>query len=300
VKPFLERLHERKIPFLLLKGAALAITVYPDVGSRPMMDVDILIPQSTVRETWNWLEQQGWKTAHWHPQAIRSDYFRYRHAMDFKGPERAGVDLHWHPLHLSGSPRADAYFQEHAQAKSFLGIPVLVPDTTEQLAHACIHGIVWNDVPPVRWVADAMLLLQRGDPVDWDRLIRFTTYVQAVPYVHRALEFLKRQFGAPVPDEVVRALSQVRVRRAVQLEYARACAPTVHRSVREQLMAQYAHWRRSLGDSSPLLHPIGFVKHMQYACQLETPWALLPFLLHSLQWRSERLRTLSRENRGSG
>lgn len=39
------------IPVIVLKGAALANTLYPHIGTRPMSDIDLLVPRNALRES---------------------------------------------------------------------------------------------------------------------------------------------------------------------------------------------------------------------------------------------------------
>src|SRR5256885_13767057 len=56
----LDGLSQRGIPVMLLKGAALAYSVYPSITERPMGDLDILLPPEHAEPAWTWLQTQGW------------------------------------------------------------------------------------------------------------------------------------------------------------------------------------------------------------------------------------------------
>ncbi len=45
---------------MLLKGAALALTVYPSFAARPMGDVDILVHPEEAQRAWQCLVDAGW------------------------------------------------------------------------------------------------------------------------------------------------------------------------------------------------------------------------------------------------
>ncbi|MEN8261380.1 MAG: nucleotidyltransferase family protein, partial [Pseudomonadota bacterium] len=55
----LDALANRQIPALLMKGAALAYTLYPSPGLRPRSDTDILIPESAAAPARARLETLG-------------------------------------------------------------------------------------------------------------------------------------------------------------------------------------------------------------------------------------------------
>ena len=73
---------------------------------------------------------------------------------------------------------------------------------TDQLLHTCWHGARWNEVPPIRWVADAMAILGASAPeIEWPSLLKKAERHRIVLPVKDALEYLKKKFDAPVPDE---------------------------------------------------------------------------------------------------
>jgi hypothetical protein len=286
VHPFLEMVRATGTPVLLLKGAALAFQVYPDAGCRPMSDLDVLVPASSARHIWQKLESAGWRAAQWRPQELRESYFRFRHAMDFKSPEAGCVDLHWHALCLCCHSRADELFWQDPQPLEFQGIPLETCNPTAHLLNLCVHGIVWNDVPPVRWIADAVLLLRRFPSLEWGRLIEASATLDIVPYLHRALAFLRSNFDVPVPAETLSRLESAKVSAAVAAEFARESEPFAARTAREDLLAFYARWRRSLGGASPIAHSPGFLRYLAYAFDLESTSALAGQLLRSAVRRS--------------
>ena len=65
-----------------------------------------------------------------------------------------------------------------------------------------------------------------------------------------------------------------------------APAPFKPRTAWQDLLSFYARWRRSLGGASALWNAGGFVRHLQYAFELESPWALPGQLVRSVMRRS--------------
>ena len=54
------RLAAENIRVMLLKGAALATTVYPSFAARPMGDLDILVRPGEAQRAWQCLVDAGW------------------------------------------------------------------------------------------------------------------------------------------------------------------------------------------------------------------------------------------------
>ena len=274
VRPLLDELREERVPVRLLKGAALASLVYPDAGCRPMRDIDLLVPAGRALEVFHRLESRGWKSQYFRPRAMSERFLRFRHAMDFAAPAGGFIDLHWHVLHLYCHEKADALFWSDSEKFEFCGIEAETCGATGHLLQICTHGIVWSPVPPVRWVADAVMLLRSGRAIDWKILVNACAEWDIVPFALHALAFLRGRFGAAIPEWVPDELSRARVSSATQAEFQRECAPAAPRTAWADLLSLYARWRRSLGGASPVLHGAGFLRHLQYAFELESPWAL--------------------------
>jgi hypothetical protein len=133
----------------------------------------------------------------------------------------------------------------------------------------------------VRWAADAVVLLGGSAAIDWQRLVETACRLEVAPYVHRALAFLRRELDAPVPADVLKRLLSAPVSAAVEAEFARESAPFAPRNAWQDLLSFYARWHRSLGGASALWNAGGFVRHLQYAFELESAWALPGLLVRS-------------------
>lgn len=267
VRPLLERLAGAGIPVMVLKGAALALRVYPDAGSRPMRDVDLMVPPDRSAEAFELVERSGWIAKRWRPARIGGAFFSFCHAMDFESHEGCRVDLHWHALAQCCNRAADEPFWSGAARFDFFGLETCAAGATEELLQICVHGIVWSPTPGVRWVADSLLLLRKA-AVDWARLASLAERLDLAPYVEAALRYLRAEWNAPVPEETLSALARARRGSGTLEEFRREVEPAATRSARADLLSFWGRWRRSAGPS-PLLHLPGFARHLQYAFELE-------------------------------
>ena len=151
----LGELNRRGIEPMLLKGAALTLLHYRDSGLRPMEDVDILVRTHQWRAAVGALTDLGWT-----PRVLVTPRrVAASHAMEFADARAQRIDLHWHLLPVSCWPGADDEFWERASTTALRGVRVSVLDATDQLLHTCAHGVKWEHVPPLRWIADAALNL---------------------------------------------------------------------------------------------------------------------------------------------
>ncbi len=51
LKSILDKFENASIEAIVLKGAALAAGIYPDLGLRPMKDLDLLVHKSQISDT---------------------------------------------------------------------------------------------------------------------------------------------------------------------------------------------------------------------------------------------------------
>ncbi|MFN7999121.1 MAG: nucleotidyltransferase family protein [Bryobacteraceae bacterium] len=283
VRPMAKELKDAGIPVMLLKGAALALRVYPDAGARPMQDVDLMVPAARAADAFAILERRHCRPKRWRPPEIGPEFYSFCHAMDFESRSGARVDLHWHAFIQCCHTAADEPFWTGAAPFDFLGIEVLAPAATEHLLQLCVHGIVRSPTPSVRWVADSLLLL-RAETVDWARLAGLACRLDVAPYLAAALNYLRSEWNAPVPDATLRALADAPNGAGTREEFEREVAPLAQRSAWTDLLTFWARWRRSLGGASPWLRLPAFARHLQYAFELDR-MRMLPAQFARSAWR---------------
>lgn len=200
VRPAIAALHQRGIAMLMLKGAPLVLTYYGHHALRPMSDVDVCVRPGDVPCAVNTLRELGWS-----PGAdFTPDYFRFRHALQFRHPEGGELDLHWHALYESLGTQHREWGWASAEPLDFEGIPVLQPSPTTMLLQLIVHGIRWNEETPVRWIPDAMTVLKkRSHDIDWTQLVVDATHLKVTQRLAIGLQWLSRRYGITLPRTVI-------------------------------------------------------------------------------------------------
>jgi hypothetical protein len=169
------------VPVILLKGAGLGLTVYPNTTLRPYDDVDLLVPHARIEAARDILLADGF--------ALHGDF---AHSIGLRKADHLDIDLHH-------SPYRDAVNRDHAAplwtrarpiGHAMDGVSVLGPE--DQLHHTLRHGLRRNAVSPVRWVVDAVHQLRAaGDAFDWDLLVAETMRLDMVESSLRGLAYLQ-------------------------------------------------------------------------------------------------------------
>lgn len=212
----LKLLEQAGIRTLVTKGAALTITAYRDYGARPFGDSDILVPYDQHVQAIKLLFEQGWKSRYGEPDSRLA----LHHSMDMKHPNGAMLDLHWYATWESSAPHRDQDWWDAAVEIDVIGVKTLAFCATDQLLHALIHGGWWNAMSPCRWVADAMIVLRGRSPLDWDRFVEQVHKRQVSRTISSMLRYLKQEYAADIPDQVLDRLAAIPVSRREAFEYA--------------------------------------------------------------------------------
>jgi len=190
----LQALNEAGVPTMVLKGIALLASLEAEIAVRPMDDGDVMVPSDRVAVAADVLGGLGLHT-HWD---LSPDRHAAIHAAPFADGERYWLDLHWHALREDCAPGADAGVWAAAIPVRVDGVATLAPTLTDQLLHACVHGVRWNPEPPLRWVADAAMLIRTGK-IDWELLAERAQRHRFAPVLAVALDYIARLVDLPIP-----------------------------------------------------------------------------------------------------
>jgi hypothetical protein len=221
--PAVRALNDCGVDPVLLKGAALvAGGQYPTLAARPMADIDIYVSVADRAAAFAVLTDSGWRLE---PPSVD---LRLHHAASFRAPDGlAAVDLHWWPLNDVRGRSAERALLSHLTPATGLDLAATVPDATAQLIITLVHGAEPNPEPPVRWAADALLILDGDTDVDWSRVVAFARDHQVGLRMRRMLAALDVIVGGTVPPWVSHELNGLRVwpierweRRMMDTDYA--------------------------------------------------------------------------------
>ena len=215
LRPLVDRLAAAAVDVLVMKGVALASTVYPAPELRPMVDVDLLVPAPRILDAIGELTTAGWVEHGSLPQ----HHLRRGQEIDLRGPAGEKLDLHWH-LHPAvvvpdHEAESDVAFFERAVPLPAVGAGAVMLDPTDQLFHVLVHGGTngWPSHP--LWVADAALLIDGTDSFDADRFVALVRDCRVNVPVVTALDLLRTRFER-APRFVTASGERVEVDRAIR------------------------------------------------------------------------------------
>jgi hypothetical protein len=260
--PTVDMIQKAGIPVVLLKGVPLAVRYYSNPGLRPMRDLDVLVPEERAWDAKELLEAAGWSLYCEPHLRFGPRDLGFRQALGFTSAGRE-LDLHWHALYQATFPGADVPFLEAAESLEFEMLTVRALCPSDELLHALVHGSAWNEIPPVRWVADAMTIM-RTAPIDWDRLVRLTRNLHVTLPVRAASEYLVRVFQAPIPEHTRNSLAALRADLAERVEFEKSQKPWQADGALELVQWIYASYRRGVRGRSVSAQVAAFPRFVRF------------------------------------
>lgn len=207
-------LHARGIEPVLLKGAALAHTLYPEPHLRPAVDVDLMVAPAQRRVVAALLRAEGYATTAFQGGELvnaQASYWR-----DLPAGVSMTFDVHWR---IATSPLfahvlSWEWLRGRAQPVTPLGPHALGPAPVDALLHGCLHraGVVARHPRGDRliWLHDLHLLAERLDPAAWDEFLQQCERHRLCALCARALDGAVTAFGSPIPPRVRDVLAGAR------------------------------------------------------------------------------------------
>lgn len=206
-------LARENIPFIVLKGAALAATVYDKPALRPLADIDALIPRDRVAAMLEILQANGYLP----PRAAESGGYTLRFenelAISPRNPIGVAFDIHWSLFDSPYYQRAlahDWFWESSVPLPGYGAARMLGPEA--QLLHLSTHLMVHHHGKGALWLYDVVELLRRHRGVlDWDRAIEQARRGELVLSLQQTLERAIDELGAEIEPTRRAQLSRLSV-----------------------------------------------------------------------------------------
>ena len=196
---------------IVLKGAALAYTAYPEPWLRTMADLDLLLPPEDLGRASAELTRAGFRTLNDDP--LPSHHLRLHYAPG----GRSAVELHGHIVPEPGPYRIDVEaLRAQAVPATIAGVPVRVLAPADAVHFACLHLAFTHRYHwyVLRGLTDVLAITGRcaGD-LDWSLFLERVRRSRTAGATYWPLWLSRAWLGAPVPDWVLSALAPTRLAR---------------------------------------------------------------------------------------
>ncbi|KAF0137004.1 MAG: hypothetical protein FD152_749 [Xanthobacteraceae bacterium] len=142
----------------LVKGAAFAASLYPEVSDRPYTDVDILVPAESLDEVANVMHEAGFALAVL-PRPEKTEIYREQ-KWTREGEPHLLVEVHTDLVHLPALRRRVTFGFREAEIADHGGTAI----ASGQLLTAVVHGAIGHKFHQLKLAVDVLQAIRRlGD-----------------------------------------------------------------------------------------------------------------------------------------
>ncbi|MEZ4863079.1 MAG: nucleotidyltransferase family protein [Caldilineaceae bacterium] len=202
------RLQQQGVAVLVLKGAALATTVYADPALRMMHDLDLLVDQAQLPRVCALLQELGYAFAD--ETSLESDLLHRHHLPSLvKADGAVAVEIHWRITPPERyQPLATGPLWARAMTTNLAGTACQTLAPTDQLLYVCLHAAYHHSFQQgVRFLCDLDAIVRRWGPaLDWDSIQTQARQQGWRPGLYLTLYLAHTLLAAPIPQQVLHAL----------------------------------------------------------------------------------------------
>jgi hypothetical protein len=184
---------------VVLRGAALAETVYPEPVLRHCHDLDLWVTEHELPRAGDALAASGYACAQQSGTAARSLVLRHRSGVD--------VQLHTALFRLGYYEPPLDEMRERGRPCEVAGTPAWELSPADALLHVCGHAAESGSRENLCWAADAWFLITRSADLDWGLVADCALRGRLALPVSLMLGYLAGELGAPVPPAVLERLN---------------------------------------------------------------------------------------------
>ena len=202
------------IDVIVLKGAALAETIYRDIGLRPFSDVDILVRESDLQSAKKQLSELGYRL----DEEVSPEKYNEEFGCDLYYTGKVNIlEIHWDILRKTKSDRYTRVeiekIWERAVPAKIAGVDTLMMSPEDMLLHFCVH-LPKHRYNRLIWLCDVLEIIEQTD-IDWDYVIEIAEKYRIKAYMYYGLHFTDVLLGCDIPEEVLNELKPPWLERVV-------------------------------------------------------------------------------------
>ncbi len=195
-------LAQANVPVILLKGAALGRTVYGGTPNRPMLDIDLLVPEQQAQQA-----RAACLTSDWVPGEMERKvvfYQGHNHLPPLHDARGRDFNLEIHTgLFTPGHPFAWPTESVWRSSEQLPGSTARIQPIEDLLLHVTLH-FFWSHAGyfgPWRALRDVRVVSE-SPRLDWDKFVRRARETRAASAAHWTLRLARALSGAPIPASV--------------------------------------------------------------------------------------------------
>ena len=239
--------HQAGIPVVALKGICFALTVYTDLGLRPMVDLDLLVPASRVPDALRIAKEAGYVEIL--PEAFPGIDDLLSHAVGLQKSATPFTMLELHHTLVAEKSFAHAVpvdwfwtqtepLQAIFPVRNINSLRMLSP--AAQVLYASAHAMLQHGSrnTSLRWYYDLDRLIRfYAERMDWDMLLAQARKFEWGSAVSAALSQTVAYFDTPAPESVLKELTTISDKNAALVATYQQQQPGTH------TLEEYQKWK---------------------------------------------------------
>jgi hypothetical protein len=210
LKSILSIFNAHKIPVIVLKGAYLAKEIYPKVGLREMVDIDLLVPNDKVEQAAKLLEILDYQSTRNHDVSLEIEQeFSHQLPPFRKSFTLPVIEIHWTTCNPDETYRFDlTEFWQRAIPTDFFGEMALALAPEDLVLHLCHHASYHHLFNVgVRPLCDLARIIEHfREQLDWEAIQMTAERWQWAKGLYLMLGLIHRYFDVILPDTIMKSI----------------------------------------------------------------------------------------------
>ena len=208
LKRIIQAADEKSIPVIVLKGAALALSVYPNIALRTMGDIDLLVHQEHLETMDTIMRRFGYES---NRDNIWDENENYHLPKYIRHPYQ--IEIHWNLVPPDISVTLDlSGIWARAQHLQIGNVTALMLAPEDLVIHLCLHVSAHHlfQVRPLRNLCDiAATIHYYRDNINWQQMHQWAKDSQIGGYIALTLILVKEVLDMPIRENIIRGFYSI-------------------------------------------------------------------------------------------
>jgi hypothetical protein len=206
----LKTFKEESIQVIVLKGAFLAETIYPNIALRPMFDIDLLIRPEDLARVRQLIEDLGYHHCLVEGKLLDEAFIgRSAYLKQFM------LHIHWTLVNVERYKRVTSIDVEamwrRAKPVKIAGSEAKTLSPEDMLLYLCLHLSIHHVFSGLIRFCDIREVIKFYDgQIDWERLTINAQRFKLQRPIYYALYYTKELLGTPIPQDVLTELKPLK------------------------------------------------------------------------------------------
>jgi hypothetical protein len=272
------------IPTIVLKGTALAETVYKNPVLRHSHDIEILMKDQDMTRAANVLSTLSFRGVKQKPE-------RGIPHIGLEHESHLPLELHSRLFQIPYHNTSLAEMWSRRLSCRIANVPAHILAPSDNLLHVCGHAFYSRSHQSLRWVSDAWLIIDRYRDLDWDLLLDCARRSRLILPLSVTLGYLAESLNAAVPPSFLNHLFAAASKtNSIEREFALFAARSAPQGSFRTLIRKSRGWYGQTSVIKWMLFPSP--SYLRWVEQIERSWLLpIHYIYRPCRYAGYRIRS---------